>query len=126
MGEIQSSTRDFVPVRPIAANSSGKSTGCTRCSRTGLSPTLDDFEVQVYYHCRETCGGEFLSTPTSPGKTRSPNYPSISLEEAVHRLKTIYEKQQRYTATREVLAQLMGYKGLNGASATVVSALSKY
>lgn len=67
-----------------------------------------------------------MSVQASPGKTRSPNYPAFSLEEAIQRLKIIYEKQQRYPATREVLAQLMGYKGLNGASATVVSALSKY
>jgi hypothetical protein len=66
-----------------------------------------------------------MSSPTA-GKTRSPNYPSISLEDAIERLRGIYEKQQRYPATREVLAQLMGYSGLNGASASVVSALSKY
>lgn len=67
-----------------------------------------------------------MIAPSSPSKTRSPNYPSISLDEAIQRLKPIYEKQQRYPASREVLAKLMGYKGLNGASATVVSALSKY
>lgn len=67
-----------------------------------------------------------MSAQATTGKTRSPNYPAINLEEAIQRLKTIYDKQQRYPATREVLAQLMGYKGLNGASATVISALSKY
>lgn len=67
-----------------------------------------------------------MGAQTNPGKTRSPNYPAIGLEEAIQRLKSVYEKQQRYPATREVVAQLMGYKGLNGASATVVSALSKY
>lgn len=63
---------------------------------------------------------------TNAGKTRSPNYPSISLEDAIQRLRVIYEKQQRYPATREVFAQLLGYSGLNGASAAVVSSLSKY
>lgn len=67
-----------------------------------------------------------MGAQINPRKTRSPNYPAIGLEEAIQRLKTIYDKQQRYPATREVLAQLLGYKGLNGASATVVSALSKY
>jgi hypothetical protein len=71
-------------------------------------------------------GGLVVNDQTKPGKTRSPNYPAISLGEAIQRLKTIYDKQQRYPATREVLAQLLGYKGLNGASATIVSALSKY
>lgn len=67
-----------------------------------------------------------MSIPAAPGKTRSPNYPAIALEEAVARLKRIYDEQRRYPATRDVLVKLMGYGSLNGASATVVSALSKY
>lgn len=67
-----------------------------------------------------------MSTPVSPAKTRSPNYPAISLEEAMNRLRSIYEKQRRYPATREVLVKLMGYSSLNGASAPVISALGKY
>lgn len=63
---------------------------------------------------------------TSSGKTRSPNYPAVGLEDAVQRLKRIYETQRRYPATREILVKLMGYGTLNGASSTVVSALSKY
>ncbi|MDQ3692285.1 MAG: hypothetical protein M3464_01475 [Chloroflexota bacterium] len=66
------------------------------------------------------------AAPLLPPKQRSPNYPAINLAEAIARLKKIYEKQRRYPTTREVLVQLMGYKSLNGASATVVSALSKY
>ena len=67
-----------------------------------------------------------MSAPTAPNKQRSPNYPAINLGEAITRLKAIYEKQRRYPAPREVLAKLMGYSSLNGASATIVSALSKY
>jgi hypothetical protein len=67
-----------------------------------------------------------MSRSAAARKSRSPNYPAISLEEAVQRLKAIYDKQQRYPASRETFAQLMGYGGLHGASATVVSALSKY
>ncbi len=59
-------------------------------------------------------------------RTRSPNYPILSLGEAIARVRTIYEKQHTHPATREVLAKLLGYGGLNGASGTVVSALSKY
>jgi hypothetical protein len=59
-------------------------------------------------------------------KTRSPNYPAIGLGEAIQRLRRIYDTQRRYPATREILVKLMGYGTLNGASATVVSALSKY
>lgn len=67
-----------------------------------------------------------FAAPSPPPKQRSPNYPAINLEEAITRLKMIYEKQRRYGTTREVIVKLMGYKSLNGASATVVSALSKY
>ncbi len=62
----------------------------------------------------------------APSRTRSPNYPSIGLREALGRLKMIYEEQQQYPATREIIARLLGYGSLNGASASVVSALSKY
>lgn len=62
----------------------------------------------------------------TPAKQRSPNYPAISLAEAIDRLKRIYAKQKTYPATREIIAKSMGYGGLNGASASVVSALSKY
>lgn len=67
-----------------------------------------------------------MSTTPASSKTRSPNYPAIALPEAIGRTRTIYEKQQTYPATREIIARLMGYGGLNGASAIVVSALSKY
>lgn len=67
-----------------------------------------------------------MAATATAGKTRSPNYPAIGLEEAVQRLKAIYEKQHRYPATRDTFAKLMGYTSLNGASATIVSALGKY
>lgn len=59
-------------------------------------------------------------------KTRSPNYPAINLADAISRVRVIYDKQHTYPATREVLAKLLGYGGLNGASQSVISALSKY
>lgn len=67
-----------------------------------------------------------MTAPAAPGKTRSPNYPAIGLAEAIDRIKAIYAEQQRYPTTRAVLAQQMGYGSLNGASATILSALSKY
>jgi hypothetical protein len=63
---------------------------------------------------------------TSRTKTRSPNYPTSSLAEAIARLKRIYDTQQRYPASRETLVKLMGYSSLNGASASAIAALSKY
>jgi len=58
--------------------------------------------------------------------TRSPNYPTVSLGEAITRIKAIYQKEHTHPAEREVLAKALGYSGLNGASATLLSALSKY
>jgi hypothetical protein len=50
----------------------------------------------------------------------------MSLADAIERLRIIYDKQRRYPTTRDVLAKLLGYGGINGASATVLSALGKY
>lgn len=59
-------------------------------------------------------------------RVRSPNYPGISLPEAIGRIGNIHAKEQHLPASREVLAKHMGYNGINGASLKVLSALSKY
>jgi len=59
-------------------------------------------------------------------RLRSPNYPSISLPEAISKVKLIYEREYTNQASREVMIKAMGYSGINGASAVVFSALSKY
>lgn len=59
-------------------------------------------------------------------RVRSPNYPQISLAEAVRRIDQIRSKEGRNAASREVLAKLLGFSGLNGASMGVLSAISKY
>jgi hypothetical protein len=59
-------------------------------------------------------------------RVRSPNYPQISLLEAVRRVEQIRAKEGRNAASREVLAKLLGFGGLNGASMGVLSAISKY
>lgn len=66
-------------------------------------------------------------TGTSGAKgVRSPNYPVIDLGEAVQRIKMVYDKEHTHPTTRENLAKAMGYGSLNGSSASVISALSKY
>jgi hypothetical protein len=57
---------------------------------------------------------------------RSPNYPSISLSEAITKVDMIYRKEHTHPTTREVLATDMGYSSVNGASMGVISALLKY
>jgi len=59
-------------------------------------------------------------------RIRSPNYPGISLPEAISRIGMIHSKEQHLPASREVLAKHCGYNGLNGASLKVLSALGKY
>jgi len=63
---------------------------------------------------------------TTGGRNRSPNYPAISLGEAIQRIQAIYRQQQQHPTNREVFAKLLGYNSLNGASAVLISALSKY
>lgn len=57
---------------------------------------------------------------------RSPNYPFISLADAVGRVKLIYEKERQHAADKLVMAKALGYGTLNGLSRSVLSALVKY
>jgi hypothetical protein len=59
-------------------------------------------------------------------RTRSPNYPALSLPDALERVQMIYRNQHTHAAPREVVVKSMGYTGINGASATAISALHKY
>ena len=57
---------------------------------------------------------------------RSPNYPAISLPEAIKRVALVYKQEQRHPADKEVIAKAIGYGSLNGGSIAVISALTKY
>lgn len=59
-------------------------------------------------------------------RVRSPNFPVISLPQAVERIEAIYDREQTVPADRETLARHLGYGGLNGASIKMISALGKY
>ena len=59
-------------------------------------------------------------------RVRSPNYPSMSLPDAIQKAALVYKNRHTHGAPREVLAKSMGYNSLNGASATAISALVKY
>lgn len=59
-------------------------------------------------------------------KTRSPEYPSIGLKEAVEKVKLVYDKDYQNKLPKAVIATHMGYKGLNGTSLPALSALAKY
>lgn len=59
-------------------------------------------------------------------RVRSPNYPAISLREAVERLQKLFGKAQSQTISRDQASEAMGYDGLHGASLGAISALLKY
>ncbi|MER8437721.1 hypothetical protein NKH36_22555 [Mesorhizobium sp. M1312] len=59
-------------------------------------------------------------------RVRSPNYPAMSLPAALDRVRTVHIAEGRNAASREAIAKALGFGGLNGASATMLSALGKY
>lgn len=59
-------------------------------------------------------------------RVRSPNYPALSLPEAINRVKIIHEAEQHLAAPKEVIAKHLGYNGLNGAALSTISAIGKY
>lgn len=61
-----------------------------------------------------------------PKRVRSPNYPAISLSDAITRMEGLHKRIQKHSAPREAIVKGLGYKGWNGASAIVLSAVVKY
>jgi hypothetical protein len=59
-------------------------------------------------------------------KTRSPNYPSSSLADAIAKVRVIYQKDYKNKMARSVVAKHLGYNSINGASLTAISNLIKY
>ena len=59
-------------------------------------------------------------------KARSPQYPSISLKEAVEKVGAIYAEDYQNMLPRSVVAQHMGYQSLNGKSLGVLASLGKF
>lgn len=59
-------------------------------------------------------------------KTRSPNYPSASLGDAIQSAKRFYAKAQRAAVHPEDAVKAMGYEGMSGAARSRLSALRKF
>ena len=59
-------------------------------------------------------------------RMRSPNFPSLSLEEAVDFAKGIWDKNRKALIPREAAAKDLGYTGLTGRSMSVLGALNQY
>ena len=59
-------------------------------------------------------------------RKKSPRAPSIPLEEALDKALRVYEKEKRYPAPTEVVAQDMGYKSANNGAALSALASLRY
>lgn len=59
-------------------------------------------------------------------KGRSPNYPSITFEDALLRVRKVYQENHNYSSSKEVVAQSLGYTSINGGSLTMIGALKAY
>jgi len=60
------------------------------------------------------------------GVERSPNYPSLTLQEAIERTRRIYDKFGRRTLTSEDAFTAMGYKSASGTAKSHLGALRAY
>lgn len=59
-------------------------------------------------------------------RARSPNYPAISLPTAIQQLRLLFDRIHKHKAPKEATLKGLGYGGWNGASATALSAHTKY
>lgn len=59
-------------------------------------------------------------------RVRSPNYPQLSLSEAIARVEKVFAAENMHPAPKEVVIKHLGYSSVNGASLGALSALMKY
>jgi hypothetical protein len=59
-------------------------------------------------------------------RMRSPNFPALTLEEAMKAASTLYSKVRKTTVDREAAAKELGYSGLTGRSLKVLGAMNQY
>lgn len=59
-------------------------------------------------------------------KTRSPNFPAISLPDAIDKTRAFYKEDGRSGSPKLTAYKHLGYKGEHGASLGVLSAMKKY
>lgn len=60
------------------------------------------------------------------GKSRSPNYPSLSLGEAIEAMRPVYSREKRARFPRLSLANHLGYTSLNGRALAKMGAVRAY
>lgn len=71
--------------------------------------------------------GKQKETTTAGKRQRSPGFPSISLEDAISRLRVIYQFDKRAFTTAQTILTHLGYKGnTSGTAGRVVAALKHF
>ena len=63
---------------------------------------------------------------TVPKKPRSPNYPALSLPQAVQVLQKLWKAEKRTPVSHETAATAMGFKSLSGPARVAVGTLRQY
>jgi hypothetical protein len=63
---------------------------------------------------------------TGKKRQRSPNYPAVNLEDAIGRLKRLYDADGRPGAPMATAVKHFGFSGPHGQAMTIVSALKKF
>jgi len=59
-------------------------------------------------------------------RSRSPQYPSLSLPQAIEMVEKLHKANRTSIISRETAAKDMGYAGLTGRSLTVIAALAQF
>lgn len=59
-------------------------------------------------------------------KGRSPNYPQLTLQDAIEKIRQVYVAEHTHKADKEVVAKTLGYNGMNGKSLMLMGTLKRY
>lgn len=59
-------------------------------------------------------------------KDRSPNYPAVSLPEAIELARALYQREHRTVVVPDVVVKAWGYKSLSGPARVKISAMRKF
>ena len=74
----------------------------------------------------DTLARQLYTAVMAKTKHRSPNYPRLAFDSALEKTRAIYTQQHKHSASRDVIAQALGYTTFNGASKAVITALKHY
>lgn len=74
----------------------------------------------------DTLARQLYTAVMAKTKHRSPNYPRLAFDSALEKTHAVYGRQHKHPASREVIAQALGYTTFNGASKAVITALKHY